>query len=79
MYKYTKEEKKVIKKLIKDLQEYSVLQGKYDAKHGSEKYMHGVSTVLELAAYRVGEEYANELMNKFYSEMIESKKRWNID
>ena len=32
-----------------------LLVGKYDAKNGNEKFMYGISTVMEFIAYRVSE------------------------
>ena len=49
--------------------------GRYDAKHGSEKFMYGVSTVMEYLAYRVFDEYGDAFSDEFVSNMVESEKK----
>ena len=36
-----------------------LLVGEYDAKNGNEKFMYGISTVMEWIAYRVSQEDGN--------------------
>lgn len=49
-----------------------ILVGEYDAKNGSEKYMYGVSTVMEWIAYRVNEETGYDFSDLFTKNLIKS-------
>ena len=62
----------VYKDLTKD---EGVLTGRYDAKNGSEKYMHGVCSVMEYIAYKVGEDCYDAFTDRFTKNMIESKEK----
>lgn len=53
----------------------NLLLGKYDAKNGSESFMHGIATVMDWIADRSGEDDFYEL---FTTNMIESKHRITV-
>jgi len=67
----TREE--MLKDLIEEMSKCGMFVGKYDAKNGSEKFMHGVSAVMEYLAYEVSEEYGNAFSEKFTKNMIDSE------
>lgn len=43
--------------------------GIYDAEHGGEDFMCGISTVMEVIAYKVSEEVGDEFTNAFFANM----------
>lgn len=49
-----------------------LLVGEYDAKNGNEKYMFGISTVMEWIAYKVNEETGNDFSDLFTKNLIKS-------
>ena len=51
-----------------------MLVGKYDARNGSESFMHGIHTVMELIAAKADEDYF-EFSDMFTRNMIESQKK----
>ncbi len=52
-----------------------LLVGKYDARNGSDTFMHGICTVMEWIAYHAGEEYGEEFSDVFTENMAESERR----
>lgn len=52
-----------------------LMVGKYDAKNGSDTFMHGVSTVMEWIAYRVSEDVGSDFSDLFINNLIASKQR----
>lgn len=52
-----------------------LLVGKYDAKNGDEKFMHGIDVVMEWIAYRVSEKQGDEFSAMFLDNMIESEEK----
>lgn len=52
-----------------------LLVGKYDAKNGDEKFMHGIDVVMEWIAYRASEKQGEEFSAMFFDNMIESQKK----
>ena len=52
-----------------------LLVGKYDAKNGNEKFMYGISTVMEFIAYRVSEADGDAFSDLFVKNMIKSEKK----
>ena len=69
----TREE--VIKDLIEDMSKCGLFIGKYDAKHGSKKFMLGVDMVMEYLAYEVSEEYGEKFSDKFLQNILDSEKK----
>ena len=55
--------------------ECGLLVGKYDAKYGDEKFMHGIDVVMEWIAYRASEKQGEEFSAMFFDNMIESQKK----
>ncbi len=55
--------------------ECGLLVGKYDAKNGDEKFMHGINTVMEWIAYRASEKQGEEFSAMFFDNMIESQEK----
>lgn len=52
-----------------------LLVGKYDAKNGDEKFMHGIDVVMEWIAYRASEKQGEEFSAMFFDNMIESQEK----
>ncbi len=52
-----------------------LLVGKYDAKNGDEKFMHGIDTVMEWIAYKTSEAQGDDFSELFIKNMIESQKK----
>lgn len=46
--------------------------GKYDATNGSDKFMYGISTVMEYIAYQVGEKEYEKFQDIFLENMEKS-------
>lgn len=66
-----------IKELIEEMSSCDLFIGKYDAKHGNEYYMYGVSAVMEYLAYRVSGEYGDEFSKMFTKNMLDSEnEKW---
>ena len=62
----------VYKDLTKD---EGLFTGRYDAKNGSKQYMHGINSVMEYIAYRVGEDCLDAWVDRFAKNMIESQEK----
>ncbi len=73
MRELTSEEKEVLKRIFTELEKCEILTGKYDARHGSESFMYGINTVMEVLAYMVSDEFGNEFCEKFINNMIKSE------
>ena len=59
--------------------ECGMFVGNYDAKNGSDKFMYGISTVMEYIAYKVSDEQGNKFVDLFLKNMVASEqKSWNI-
>lgn len=52
-----------------------LLVGRYDAKNGDEKFMHGISTVMEWIAYKTSEKQGEDFSLMFTENMIECQKK----
>lgn len=52
-----------------------LLIGKYDAKHGNEHFMYGISTVMEIIANKVSKADYNAFNTMFIQNMIESERK----
>lgn len=55
--------------------ECGLLVGKYDAKNGDEKFMHGIDAVMEWIAYRASEKQGEDFSAMFFDNMIESQEK----
>lgn len=58
--------------LVMEMMECPMFRGEYDAKHGSESFMHGVATVMEYLAMKVDEEFYWEISDIFTKNMAKS-------
>lgn len=66
------DKKEAYKIVLEDITEKGgFFTGKYDAVHGSEKFMYGILTVMDLIAYGAGT--MNEFDNLFLKNMQESE------
>lgn len=65
-------EKEAFQIVLNKLKECELLCGKYDARNGSEYFMYGVSTVMEIIANYAGD---NEFEDMFLKNMIESEEK----
>lgn len=60
--------------VYKDFIKYEGLfVGKYDAKHGGESFMYGVSFVMEAIAYSISDEAGEAFIDLFFSNLIASE------
>lgn len=55
--------------------ECGLMVGSYDAEHGDEKFMHGISTVMEWIAYRVSDADGDAFSDLFTKNMIISEQK----
>lgn len=55
--------------------ECGLMVGTYDAKNGDEKFMHGISTVMEWIAYRVSDADGDAFSDLFIKNMIASEQK----
>lgn len=70
--------KKIAYKIVyDDLMKCNICKGIYDAKHGTDSFMHGISLVMEAIAYQVNEKTLDEFNNIFMDNMIASKEKYN--
>lgn len=56
-----------------DLKKCDLLMGLYDARNGSENFMHGIWTVMEMIAYEVSDDMCNEFDITFARNMTKSE------
>lgn len=61
--------------VLNEMKDISLFMGTYDARHGSKKYMHGISTVMEYIAYNISDEVGDEFSNTFLNNLIASEER----
>lgn len=54
--------------------ECGLLVGKYDARNGSDTYMHGIAVVMEWIAYKINDTTGDAFSDMFVKNMIESEK-----
>ena len=52
-----------------------MLVGKYDATNGSQEYMHGVSMVMEMIAYKVSDADGDAFSDLFVKGLMESEQK----
>ena len=58
--------------LVMEMMECPMFRGVYDAKHGSESFMHGIATVMEYLALKVDEDFYQEVSDIFVKNMVKS-------
>lgn len=78
MRELTKHEKATLKNIFKELKKCDLFIGKYDAKHGDENFMYGVSAVMESLAYMISEKYGNDFSQDFVKNMLTSEEKADI-
>ena len=59
-----------------DLMQIDLFRGIYDARHGNEHYMHGISVVIEYIAQSISDECYEKFNTEFIQNMIKSEKKW---
>lgn len=57
------------------LKENPLFCGKYDAVHGNEDFMYGISTVMEYITYMIDDETGISFDREFYDNMVASKEK----
>lgn len=62
--------------VFQDLMQIDLFRGIYDAKHGDEHYMYGISAVIEYIAQGVSDECYEKFDTEFIQNMIASEKKY---
>lgn len=68
-------DKEEIRQLVLEMIECPMFRGEYDAKHGNESFMYGISTVMEYLAARVDDAFYQEVSDAFICNMVKSQKK----
>jgi len=66
------DKRRAYKIVLDDLKKVSLFCGKYDASHGKEDYMYGISTVMEFIANHAG---YHRFEYMFLRNMVKSEER----
>jgi len=64
--------KEELRALVLEMMECPLFRGVYDAKHGKESFMYGISTVMEHLAAKVDENFYQEVSDIFFKNMLRS-------
>lgn len=64
--------KEELRALVLEMMECPLFRGVYDAKHGKESFMFGVSTVMEHLAAKVDEDFYQKVSDIFARNMLKS-------
>lgn len=64
--------KEEVRDLVLEMMECPLFRGVYDAKHGKESFMFGVSTVMEYLAAKVDEDFYQKVSDIFAKNMLRS-------
>lgn len=67
--------KEEIRKLVSKMMECPMFRDEYDAKHGSESFMDGISTVMEYLASLVDDTFCQEISDVFTHNMVKSQEK----
>lgn len=67
------------KLVFDDLCQVGLFTGKYDAIHGDEHFMYGISTVMEFVAHGVSDECLDEFSDRFTANMLKSQEAVDTD
>lgn len=74
--KLTKEEKALLKKIIKNMMDsIGLFRGCYNAKSGNKKFMFGIMDTMQYLAYLVSDEYGEKITDIFEKNMLDSEKK----
>lgn len=66
--------KKAYQAVFADLYNCPMFQGKYDAINGNPHFMSGISTVMEVIAYRAyDDDFAEKFSNEFCDNVLRSR------
>lgn len=52
-----------------------LFKGRYDAVHGNESFMYGISTVIEFIAHHVSNKAEDKYSNLFMNNMVKSEEK----
>ena len=61
--------------VLKDLMKIKLFTGIYDAQNGTDTFMYGICTVMEVIAYNVGTKTADDFGTMFDKNMTDSEAR----
>lgn len=64
-----------VEELFENMKNCALFMGKYDAKHGSEEFMNGISTVMEYIASTISEETYEDFTEKFCKNIVDSQSK----
>lgn len=64
-----------IRQLVLEMMECPMFRGEYDARHGSESFMYGISTVMDYLALKVDEDFYQEVSDAFIKNMVKSQEK----
>ena len=67
--------KEEIRQLVSKMMECPLFRGEYDAEHGSESFMDGISTVMESLARLVDDTFYQEVSDVFTHNMVKSQEK----
>lgn len=70
-------DKEEIRQLVLEMMKCPMFRGEYDAKHGNESFMYGISTVMEYLASRVGDTFYQGVSDVFTYNMVKSQKKFS--
>lgn len=78
MRELTKHEKATLKNIFEELKNCELFVGKYDAEHGDEQFMYGISSVMECLAYMIDGKYGDDFSHEFNENMLTSEEKAGI-
>ena len=67
--------KEEIRQLVLKMMECPMFRGEYDAKHGSESFMYGITTVMEYLASLVDDTFYQKVSDIFTHNMVKSQEK----
>ena len=67
--------KEEIRHLVSKMMECPMFRGEYDAKHGSESFMYGITTVMEYLASLVDDTFYQKVSDTFTHNMAKSQEK----
>ena len=67
--------KEEIRQLVSKMMECPMFRGEYDAEHGNESFMYGISTVMEYLSSQVDDTFCQNVSDIFNSTMVKSQEK----
>ena len=67
--------KEEIRQLVSKMMECPMFRGEYDAEHGDESFMYGISTVMEYLSSQVDDTFCQNVSDIFNRNMVKSQKK----